>query len=59
MADFYTYNGQGYTSIPSSVQAHMKGIIDNNMAKDLLLLGKVRKILIIWLMVVLNMRMVL
>lgn len=34
MADFVTYNGQGYTSIPSSVQAHMKGIIENNIGKD-------------------------
>lgn len=32
--DYTTYNGQGYTSIPSSVQTHMKGIIENNIGKD-------------------------
>ena len=32
--DYTTYNGTGYTNIPSSVQTHMKGIIENNIGKD-------------------------
>jgi hypothetical protein len=33
--DFTTYNGTGYTSIPSTVQTHMKGIIESNKGQAL------------------------
>lgn len=34
MANYTTYNDTGYTSIPSTIQAHMKGIIEANKGQD-------------------------
>lgn len=32
--DYTTYNNTGYTSIPSSIQTHAKGIIESNKGQD-------------------------